>query len=54
MLETTEMKMLRRIMGLTLRDKKRSDNIRRELRPESASPTEYRLHGCAGIAICRE
>jgi len=31
-LEKTEMRMLRRILGLTLRDKKRNDDIRRILR----------------------
>ena len=30
-LETMEMRMLRRIMGGTLRDKKRNDEIRKEL-----------------------
>jgi len=35
LLETTEMKMLRRIKGVTLRDKERSKDIRRELRIDS-------------------
>ena len=52
MLETTERKMLQRIMGLTLRDRKRSDDIRRELRVDSTA--EYSWHGYAGMAICRE
>ena len=35
LLETTEMRMLRRIRGVTLRDRMRSEDIRRELRVES-------------------
>ena len=35
MLKTTEMKMLQCIMGVSLRDRKRSGNITRELRVES-------------------
>ena len=35
LLETTEMRMLRRIKGVTLRDRQRSDEIRRELGVEN-------------------
>ena len=51
-LEKTEMRMLRRIKGVTVKDKMKSEDIRKELGVESIKKAKQGRAGSDGLGMC--